>query len=175
MEFENFNGTDECGKSERVAQLENVRVSESSRRDAKPVRANVEDFEDEYNRLNARVHEIDGILATQYSRNVYAKEQIRCRKVVGGVGFGSQKNKAFDDWIAVRTKLDSERCALIESKNVAQKRMQAIKQKAKDQKLAREAAIRDGAKNRPLEPTIAKLVNAVDRMVAVLERVERLL
>ena len=174
MKFEAFADTEEVGKRSATDQLEEVRVSQASRRDARSGPGKVESYLEEYDRLNGMKKEMETELSTKFNRSVYAKEQIRIRKVVGGVGIGGQnRNKSFDEWIRVREEMDREKMRILERKNTIEKRMAAIKVKAEEERQLRKIEINKRAVGpRPLECAIERLTEAVDRMTAFLDRLE---
>jgi hypothetical protein len=92
-------------------------VSEASRRDARPVKSDVQSIIEEFDELTNCLLEIDMRLS-EYNSARMLKEQTEIRR---------QGGNTLKRWIARKVKLDEERRALVSRKQEIQNRRTAIK------------------------------------------------
>lgn len=133
-----------------IDHVKGVSVSEGTRSDARPARHEVPTLLQEYEELIEQKREIEGQLATGYSKTVFLKEQRRVRRECRGASDGA----SLSCWIDRKLEMEKERAKLVGTKYRIESRAMTIKEAAMKQKQALWEQSND---KRPLAPILCEI------------------
>ncbi len=108
-----------------INHVDEVRVSEGTRKMARPAGGEVLTFLQEYNALNVEKKELEARLSSGYSKTAFMKEQMKIRRESGD---------SFQKWMSRKIELENEKQRIVARKLEVEKRMAFIKDRAMEQK-----------------------------------------